>query len=192
MRHQLLRTTRRLAVLSLVVAATAAPATASAAPPDESGVVARVTFPDGRVYAENGIVVLTGPMFEEGCFGVGFVEPVVSVIRRPDGTEISHFSVVDQILVFEGDDPFALIVAACGAIVDDDPSTQPPDPIAVGEGRVQHHQRMSPDGVRDAHNSVTGSVTTSSGDVVHVNAFAKFTDSADDTVLHQLRVNYGG
>lgn len=192
MRNHLHQTARHLTALGLAVAATATPGIASATPPDESGVVTRAAYPDARVYAEDGVIVITGPEFQQGCLGLGFAQPVTSFINRPDGTEISHYHVTDQIQVFEGGDPFALIDAACGAIFDGDPSTAPPQPIAVGEGRVQHRQSVSPDGIVDGHNSVTGHVTTLIGDRVRVNAFAQFTQSADGTVLHQLRVNYGG
>lgn len=56
------------------------------------------------------------------------------------------------------DDVFIWLGEACGATLDNDPDTVPPQPIARGEGRVSWHLRVDADGVAHVRNWVNGTV----------------------------------
>lgn len=189
---------RRRGTIVAVIAATmvlgAAPA-AMAAPPDQSGAVTRESLPIGLVYEEDGIYVVGGPPFEQGCRDQGFAEPTFSFVNRGDGGQNVRFTYKgERIMVFEGDYPnvFALIGEACAAVLDDDPSTNPPEPIAIGTGRYSLNERIDRDGTLYGHNSLVGKVTTNDGRRVHLSAFAKYLIDETGLNLQQLRVDYGG
>ena len=173
---------------------------AVAAPPAESGVVQRApSSNEGYVYRDGGVIVLTGPEWQEGCEGEGFGETDALLVGPPNGSFQEHFSVDDeQILVFDDtagpalDDIFIWIDENCNAALDGDPTTTPEDPIAVGEGKLSFHLRVDAEGVAHIHNGIKGMVTTTDGDRVHVNTFAKLTDGPGGLDLQILRINYGG
>ena len=153
---------------------------AMAAPPAESGVVHRgPSSNEGYVYRDRGVIVLTGPEWEEGCEGLGFGETDSLFVSPPNGSFQEHFRVDGEtILVFEDtagpalDDIFVWINENCTAALDGEPTT--------------------PDGTAHVHNGISGMVTTTDGDRVHVNSFAKLTDGPAGLDLQILRINYGG
>ena len=101
---------------------------------------------------------------------------------------------LEQINVFddEGQNVWAWLGAACDAVTDGNAGTVPPEPLAVGVGRLNLGVRVNAQGVVHIRNSVVGTATTPSGRTVHVNTFAKLTIDGGGETLHQLRVNYGG
>ena len=104
----------------------------------------------------------------------------------------------EGILVFEDtagpalDDIWAWIEAACAAATDGDESTVPPETVAVGEGTLTFHLRVTPDGTTNIHNWINGKVVTSTGDWVHLRTVAKFSDGPNGFNMHLLDVDYGG
>jgi hypothetical protein len=96
-------------------------------------------------------------------------------------------------MVFVGDDEtiFDLIGEACAAVLDDDPATVPPEPVAVGVGRYTFNEWIDPDGMVCGHHSLVGRVRTVEGSV-HVNTFLEFVVDESGFERQQLRVNYGG
>lgn len=188
---------QRMRALVLATTMALGMATAAvAAPPDESGVVTRLSLPVGLVYDEDGIYVIGGPPFEQGCRDAGFAEPTWSFVDRGDGGQNVHFTCSgERIMVFEGDydSIFDLIGEACGAVFDGDPETVPPEPVAVGVGRYAVNERVDPDGTVHGHDSLVGGVrTTDEGKSVHLRAFAKYVVDGSGFHFQQLRVDYGG
>ena len=189
-----------IAVISTGVLVLTLAGAAVAAPPAESGVVQRgPSSNEGYVYRDGGVIVLTGPDWEQGCEGEGFGETDALLVAPPNGSFQEHFSVEDeQILVFDDtagpalDDIFVWIGENCDAALDEDPTTTPQEPIAEGEGKLSFHLRVSPDGTAHIHNGITGKVTTTDGKRAHVNTFAKLTDGPGGLDLQILRINYGG
>ena len=175
-------------------------AVAQAAPPDGSGVVQRgPSFYDGFVYRGGGYIVLTGPAWDTGCLGQGFPEPTGMFVLPGNGSFQEHFTLDgESILVLDDtagpalDDIWPWLEAACDAATDGDPSTVPPEPLAVGEGKVSFHLRVSTDGTANIHNWVNGTVETTDGRTVHLSTFAKFSDGPAGFSMQILRVNYGG
>lgn len=164
------RTKSLLAVLLAVLMGAFSIAPASAQPPDESGAVTRFIAEVGLVFGDDGVVALGGPSFEEGCLGEGFLPVLVSRVERGNGTIFEHYtSEATQLQLFEGDDPFAIIGAACGALFDGDPTTDPPEPIAVGTASYNFRATIT-DGVAEIHDSLNGQVTFTNGRTAHVRA----------------------
>jgi hypothetical protein len=191
-----LRSPRVMTVMALAAGLMLMATTALAAPPASSGVVDREIGESGYVYSGDGVHVLTGPVdLADGCLGEGFSEPIVSFINRPNGTNSHHFTIREGIAVFADEgiaDVFEWLDMACGALLDGDPATVAPEPLATGEGKVVFHFRMDADEVVHVHNGATGKVVTADGRTVHINTFASYTEDASGLTLHQLRVNYGG
>lgn len=186
--------TALISTLALGLLAAAAPA-AMAAPPDESGAVTRGPSAGGYVYQGSGYIVLSGPPLGDGCYGNGFSEPSAMFIEPRNGSFQEKYSYpLEQINVFddEGLNMFVWLDAACGAVVDGNPATMPPEPLAVGIGRLNFNVRVAASGVVHIRNSVVGKATTASGKRVHVSTFAKLTIDGGGETIHQLRVNYGG
>lgn len=146
----------------------------AADPPEESGVVTREMGTVGYFYSDGEVIVLTGPPFEEGCVEENFPPVVASVVQRGDGETFVHFQADEiPIMVFEGNDPFALLDQGCGAVLDDDPSTNPPEPIAMGIGRHSVNETFDENGAH-IRNSINGRVTFTDGSEKHVKATASF------------------
>lgn len=195
-------TSRTAVVLATAFSLLAISAVGLAKPPDESGVVERATTLSGLVYSGDGVHVLTGPPLEDGCpvmteeqaFEV-FPTPTGQFINRPNGTSAMHFRSTEGIHVFDDlgiADVFEWLGMACGALLDGDPSTVAPIPLATGTGTVTYTERIDADGVQQVHNKVVGKVITQDGKRVHLSTFAKFFVDESGLTLTALRVNYGG
>jgi hypothetical protein len=192
------RTIRTIAaaVMAAALLAAAAPAV-FAAPPADSGVVNRGTSFGGWVYEGSGYYVLSGPPLAQGCYGEGFSEPPAMFISPRNGSSQEKYQWPhEQINVFKataGMNAFEWLDGACGAVVDGNPATQPPDPVAVGVGRLKLHVRVDTAERVHIQNGVVGKVTTSDGRRVHLSTRAKYIvypDGSED--LQQLWVKYGG
>ncbi len=84
--------------------------------------------------------LFVGFTLEDACNDVAPLLAPAKVLERNDGTitlKARRIRNVDMFLYEYGGDAFDLIDAACEAIFDDDPTTQPLQPIANGHGRVQ-------------------------------------------------------
>lgn len=186
--------TRGWALLAAVALVGAMSSTALASPPDESGVVTRAPSVGGYIYDGDGIIVLSGPAsFEQGCNREGFSSPDSSFVMPGDGSFHEHFSYGDEpINVYEGDDVQAWLMAICEAVAAGATDDELPQAIAAGTGRLTLHVRVDAAGVPHVHNSLVGAVTTTDGQVAHVNTFAKFSVDGGVLDVHQLRVNYTG
>lgn len=187
----------RTPMLTSILAVAMMVATAAGASPrDQSGVVERRANASGFVYSGDGVHVLTGPTdLSDGCVGVGFTEPTATFISPPSGSQLHHFTVREGVAVFADEgigDVFEWLDYACGALLDSDPTTVAPEPLAVGSGKISFHLRMDANEVVHVRNGVTGKVTTADGRRVHISAFAAFTEDASGLDVKQLRVNYGG
>jgi hypothetical protein len=167
-----------------------------AEPPAHSGVVARDAIDDVPWYPdiEDGLVLLPGPTFDEGCLGEGFPEGDRQVVERPDGAmkiTIRHRNV--DLSLYESDDPFGFIPQQCGALFDGDPATNPADPIGVGEGSVVQHFTIHPDGSVEIQNWVVGRLVADDGSTSPVRAVARYHVSASgETDFEQLDIVVGG
>lgn len=104
--------------------------------PPESGVVERETVTFGYFVEGDGIIAVTGPPFAEGCLAEGFLESVAISVNRPNGTTLRRNRTDEDLLsIYEGDSFFEdLLFPSCEAVLDDDPTTEPVQPIATGTG----------------------------------------------------------
>lgn len=176
----------RLLVLAAVVLMI--PTAALATPPDQSGVVERAPELSAWVFWDgDGLIVLTGPPLEEGCFGEGFQFPIATTVQPPSGATLTSYHHTDQVWVYDDEgtsDPIDwLFGRACAAVAAGDPA---PEPLAHGEGRVSVNSRIDADGVEHGHLGVTARVTSADGRRVHLRAFGELGGITTDFI------NYGG
>lgn len=163
----------------------------SASPPDQSGSVERFTTETGLIYDNGENVVITGPPFEQGCFGEGFPTTRSQVVFRGNDTfsETYHVAGV-SVMVFEyGGDAFDVIIANCDALAAGEPPVF--EPIAMGEGRHSFKVSGDENGVH-IRNTFTAKVTTTDGRRAHVNTFASFDDGPEGAQNFVQRINYTG
>ena len=178
-------THRRIgAGISLAVAALIGPfGSADAAPPDESGRVARAPDHDTAYYpdVERGLVLFYGPTLGGGgCIDEGFPTTTLTTVERPDGTVLLRKVFQDAPLhVYESDDPFAFLFEQCDLLDDGDPETNPIAPIASGSGSLVMQWRIAPDGSMDVQNWVVGRIDNADGTTSPVRADARYSVSAD-------------
>lgn len=162
------------------------PTVARANAPDQSGVVERTPYLSAWVASDDGLIVLTGPPLEEGCFGAGFLEPVATVVNTPSGATLTTVTHSDQVWVFDNEgfvNPFDwLFGRACPAVWAGESA---PDPLAQGEGLVRVSSRVDADGVEHGSNSIVAMVTTADGRNVHLNVHGRIGVIGDF-------INYGG
>lgn len=179
------------AFAALLLALTVVAGPAVAAPPDQSGNVERFISETGLFYGNGEYVVVTGPAFEEGCFGEGFPEVTAQLVNRGNGSfsETFHVSGVDAMVFEYGGDAFDVIGANCDAVANGEPLVF--EPIAVGSGRHSFKVTGDENGVH-VRNSFVGKVTTTDGRRVHVNTFASFDDGPAGLENLVQRVNYKG
>lgn len=182
-------------VIVAVVCTFAASVVVLAKPPPESGVVSRAPTDSGFVYSGDGVHVLTGPPLAQGCLDQGFGEPIAQHLARPNSTSALHFRSTEAIHVFDDEgipNVFEWLGMACAALLDGNPDTLVPQPLATGTGTVTYVSRVDADGVEHVHNKVVGKVTTAEGARVHLSTFAAFNVDESGLTLTALRVNYGG
>jgi hypothetical protein len=138
------------------------------------------------VISGDGLIVLTGPSLEQGCFGEGFLERIATVVSTPSGATLTTLTHSDQVWVFDDEgftNPFDwLFGRACPAVW----AGQPPDPLAQGEGLVSVNSRLDADGVEHGNVRVTAMVTTADGQDVHLNVHGTIGVIGGDFI------NYGG
>jgi hypothetical protein len=162
------------------------PTAARADAPDQSGVVEQTPYLSAWVISGDGLIVLTGPSLEQGCFGEGFLERIATVVSTPSGATLTTLTHSDQVWVFDGEgfaNPFDwLFGRACPAVW----AGQPPDPLAQGEGLVSVNSRLDADGVEHGNVRVTAMVTTADGQDVHLNVHGTIGVIGGDFI------NYGG
>lgn len=146
-------------------------------------------------YINADYAVYTGPPFEQGCLGEGFIESRTHVVRPTESREISRSKFEDRIQVYDNSeygftDPFDLISLACDAVFSGEGEV--PVPIASGEGTVTSSQKVSvlPDGfVVQAQDSVRGDVVDEFGQVWSVHGLAKYTVTVQgDTDDFELQI----
>ena len=180
----------------LTMVAPAALATA----PGASGVVERGPGNGGFFYWGNGHLAITGLSIEDVCMDIA-PEVTGTWISPANGSSQQHLRGRVPVMVFEDarfdtSDPnigFMWLDETCSAVLDDDETTNAPEPVAVGEVRLHADFRVDTDAVTHSHNSLVGRVTTTSGEVAHLNTFAQL--SYDDFGLigiNQLRFHYTG
>ena len=162
------------------------PTASRADAPDESGVVERTPFLSAWVVSGDGLIVLTGPPLEQGCFGQGFLEPIATVVNTPTGAVLATVTHSDQVRVFD-DEGFAnpldwLFGRACAAVYAGQPA---PDPLAQGEGLVHVNSRVDADGVERGSVRLRARVTPAGGEEVHLNTHGRIGVVGD-------YINYGG
>ncbi len=84
--------------------------------------------------------LFVGFTLEDACNDVPPLMAPAKVLERGDGTitlKARRIRNIDMFLYEWGGDAFDLIDTTCAAMFDDDPTTQPLQPIATGKGRVQ-------------------------------------------------------
>lgn len=119
---------------------------------------------------ENGYALFAGLSPEDYCNDVAPPMAEAKVFERGDGTlkvKVHHANDVDLFLYeFDGPPP-ALIGATCDAMFDDDPATEPLQPLAIGSGRVRiidsGLETLDAPGGYHASNSTKGKVTAADG-----------------------------
>ena len=163
------------------------PTVARADAPDQSGVVERTPYLSAWVFSGDGLIGLTGPPLEEGCFGEGFLEPAATVVNTPGGFTLTTVTHSDQVWVFD-DEGFTnpldwLFGLACPAVWAGQPA---PDPLAQGEGLISVNSRVDADGVEHGNTVLTAMVTTADGLDVHLNVVGGGIGTTGDFI------NYGG
>jgi len=129
----------------------------------------------------NGPILFAGFTAEDACNEVPPRMARAKVFERSNGTltvRARRIRGVDLFLYeFEGD-PFELINATCEAMFDGDPTTQPIQPFAVGNGRVNItlHGLESLDDIGGYHvaNTTWGTVTADDGTHWRVRGNASF------------------
>ncbi len=163
----------------------------SAGPPSQSGNVERFEILGGLVYDNGEYAVVTGPAFEQGCFGEGFPPINTQVVNRGNGTFSETWQIKDiRVMVFEWEgNVFDLIDLNCASIASGGAAVV--EPIAVGQGRHSFTSRGDDNGVH-VQNTLTAKVTTTDGQRAHVNAFASvdLSPAGEDNLV--LRINYTG
>lgn len=168
-------------------------APALAASPDSSGVVERGPYAETLFYSGDGVIVLAGADLEASCNDVGFVTQSATFRSPSSGASIFHFSDIGSVMVFEDtagveENPeliFPWLENLCAA-------ADPQEPIATGDVLYTGHVRVDATGVIHIHNGLTGTVTTTEGDRVHLSTFAKVVVDSSGPELLMLRTNYGG
>jgi hypothetical protein len=173
-------------VAILLGAAMLIPTAARADTPDQSGEVERIPMLSASVFADDGLIVLTGPPLEQGCFGQGFMQPLAKVVTFPDGATETTSTFKDHAWVFDDegfDNPLDwLFGVACAAVMAGEPA---PDSLAHGEAVIQVNGSTDADGVGDLSSSLKAIVTTADGQDVRLNAFGIFGENGDI-------ISYGG
>lgn len=169
------RSRSRMVVIGVMVAAIAlvVSTTAGASAPLESGVVDRKDVLNARISFGDGLVVLTGPSFAEGCFGLFEDDPAL-IVNPPNGQQLINLSYIDGVSVFDDlgfTDPFEWLQWMFGQYCPEVFAGGPgPEPLASGEGRITTSIRVDADGVMHGHGGVTANLTTPDGSQVHLNA----------------------
>lgn len=178
--------------LALIVATLGAvllliPTAARADAPDQSGVVERTPYLSAAwIFSGDGLIVVTGPSLDQGCFGEGFLEPTARVVSTPSGLTLTNVTYSDHVWVFD-DEGFAnpldwLFGRACPAVWAGQPA---PDPLSQGEGLISVNSRVDADGVEHGNVVLTAMVTTADGLDEHLNIVGGGIGERDF-------VNYGG
>ena len=173
-------------VAILMAVALLIPTAALADAPDHSGVVERTPYLSAWVASGDGLIVVTGPSLEQGCFGEGFLEPTATVVNTPGGFTLTTVTHSDHVWVFD-DEGFAnpldwLFGRACPAVWAGQPA---PDPLAHGEGLIRVNSRLDADGVEHGNTVITAKVATADGRDVHLNTVGGIGTIGDF-------INYGG
>lgn len=164
------------------------PIAAHAGETDQSGTVERVPFLSAAIFsdADDGLFVVTGPPFEEGCFGEGFLEPLAKVVTAPDGSSVTTVNYQDHAWVYDNqgfDDPLDwLFGVVCPAIWAGEPA---PVALADGQGVFDVNGSVDTDGVEYVSISLKAVVTTADGQDVRLNAFGVIGVTGD-------MIEYGG
>lgn len=127
-----------IAIVAALAASPGAAASGSAGSGDPQGYVEDVLY-YGLFYenVEAGIVVTAGTSLEGFCPGGTPGTAPLRVFERQDGTDTlkvrGEQDVPLYVYEFAGSAP-ALVGMACEAVLDDDPTTNPPEPWAAGQG----------------------------------------------------------
>jgi hypothetical protein len=127
-----------IAVMSLVFVAAAPAASASGSDDDHDRSSAVEQIEVGFFYGSDGYTLFSGAAPSDFCTE-NFTMAKAKVSERRDGTftvKAKGHNIPMYLFDFGGPAP-ALIDMACEALFDDDPSTNPLEPIAVGSGRVK-------------------------------------------------------
>lgn len=175
---------------------------ASAAPPDNSGVVERGDGALGFIYWEGDHLVMYGTAEQFCASPTPPTGPGGTTVRPANGSTIEFTKVDVPVSVYEYTgvdatvDPsggFAFLFANCAAIADGDPTTEPIEAVATGTVRLQARFRTDANGVTRQTNSMVGRLTTTDGESAHLNTYADFSFSETaPPELKTLRVNYSG
>ena len=175
-RHSVARSLRRTILTGAVLATTLVSGATSAAadepdPPGDPQGFVQDTLGYALFYDNpgEGIVVTAGARIEQFCIGKTAAAPL-RVFTGQDGTSTLKVRGEQDAPVFvyqfAGPGP-ALIGAACEALFDDDPTTQPPEPWAEGSGllKLTVTGTEGPDDPGGFHvaNSVNGRATAVDG-----------------------------
>lgn len=190
------------AVAALASAAAVPAASAGGSPPgNQNGFFADEATVDLFYGFDSGYALFVGFTAEDACFGTPPPTVPARVFARADGTftVMSHGRPEVDMYLYEFNDPPILIDETCAALFDDDPSTQPLQPIATGTGQVKFAITgiEGPDDMGGFHivNSANGTVTAEDGTQWKVRGHADF-DLGEDGVpigspadFQGLRVN---
>ena len=184
---------RRFATLIALALAIGVMAPALAAPPGSSGAAERGPYAETLFYSGDGVIVLAGADLGASCDDVGFATQSATFVSPNNGGSMFHFSDIGSVMVFEDDAGVEENPELIFPWLDDlCSSADPQEPIASGDVLFTGHVRVDSNGVIHVHNGITGTVTTSQGDRVHLSTFAKVVVGSSGPELLMLRTNYGG
>lgn len=174
------RSRRRSGLVASVVTAAmtlafAAPASANEGVPEEE-VADAAFFVNG-----DGVILVTGPPFEEGCFGEGFPQETYLERRTPSGVRNSNVTVeeTDAFLV-QGDDFFTLLDEVCPALAAGEPS--PAVILATGTGSARAARHENRDGSALERANLRATLETPDGAVLDVRAHTTIAIRADGSL----------
>ena len=174
------------------------PSAASAEPPADSGVVTRTGVDQftGIFIAIDGTVVVTGPLdFADGCIGQGFQRTTFVEVARANGSVSNGLRTSnDSLAVYAADDFFTdVLIPSCEAVFDNDPTTEPVQPIAVGTANGGGSEKFAADGSYQGRFWIHGSAMTPEGDVLQVNAWTHVLDDSDgNNIRFETKINLAG
>jgi len=187
---------RRLAALAtatILLAALSPMATAGAAPAQN------VDGSTSYFYFGDGYLVMTGDDLAAWCADDG--ANVHMTLPNPEnGATHMHFRGTVPLMLFsvphltdDVGEAFAYLDMACGAALDGDPATVPPEPVATGAGQFSASFVVNPDGTARSHNSLSGKIWTDNG-VEHLTAVVNIVLSATGvpSKVNTIQFRYSG
>ncbi len=150
-------------------------------------------------YFGDGYLVMTGDDVAAWCADEG-AEVQMTLPNPRNGAIHQHFRGSVPLMLFSvpnlTDDigeAFAYLDMVCGAALDDDPATVPPEPVARGTGRLSGSLVFNEDGTTRSHNSLSGKIWTDDG-VEHITAVVNIVLSATGMPIkvNTIKFRYSG